>query len=703
MVEAIPNMERPNAPIEEPTQDERDLIDTPNEEPIQDECDLVSDRNLKGLRYEYSRLLYFDSIRIFLLFPSSDATAPIRGQIVERRLLNGRTGQKYTTLSYAWGLQHNTVEICIGDRRLRVGRNLHSALWNIRQHNRTIMLWVDAICINQDDVNERNHQVQQMRRIYSSATETIIYVGGQTGSNTECSAWNFLERNATWALNHDGNEDPDRPKRKEALVDFRGDLSDVEIDVLRRPWFRRLWVFQEVVVSKRLLIRCGKRSISWDDFCKILLLSPRHHDRYGLSIERLNQVEVVRNMFQARCTYQKLCGMDHLLPSWRSQLQTLEHDTLDILNLLQMAGPLQASDPRDKIFGLLGVCSGIDVDDPRFAINYYQDCRSVYTKFARQIMDVANNYDILSYVEHNGIHHYHGLPSWVPNWDLRPEDPDNGIKRPLRSRRTILSTLDSESHMEQLEREQLFKRSCSWINYGKTLVAFGSLIGKIESLSLLIELNQSAEMKFQAIRDLGCLENDTQYLIMAHWHHRLSHDGIFPSEVRFEHMANNRSMIAHERFGDSPSFSDLLAKCRSLNASGATRRFEKGTVEYHLLARSRKTISSNKNPSELSTFIVDEASIVDGKCVAIYRLFGAPHVLALALVPASTRYGDYLIDLRGGRVPFTVRYNSVGISEKWNDVDIDFGIRDCRLIGESVVNRVVVDGLPWRDRIFVME
>jgi len=93
--------------------------------------------------------------------------------------------------------------------------------------------------------------------IFLSARETIVYLGDADGGNTGLSAWNFLESRSTWALNDYGHIDFDRPATMREALDFKGDISDVEIDVLPRPWFRRVWVFQEVVVSREVSVQCS--------------------------------------------------------------------------------------------------------------------------------------------------------------------------------------------------------------------------------------------------------------------------------------------------------------------------------------------------------------------------------------------------------------------------------------------------------------
>jgi Heterokaryon incompatibility protein (HET) len=352
--------------------------------------------------YQYLGLTEPDSIRILLLFPSSQPTSEVKCDLIHARLSENIEGKNsYTTLSYVWGNERDSHSVRVRDKRLTVGRNVDSALRHLRRRDLPIRLWVDAICINQLDLTERNHQVHQMRAIYSASQETIIYLGDEDGGNTCNSAWNFLERHCHWAMNKNHDIDYTLPTARENILEFRGDLEDVGSDVLKRAWFRRVWVFQEVVVSQKLSIQCGNRRIPWDDFCKILLLSPRHHDQYGLSMSRSEEIDAVRDMFQARCSYQKTHGLEHLRPSWHADVEDYKGQSSDVLNVLARSRRLESSDPRDKIFALLGISTGIDLDDEKVAINYRKPCVLVYRDFARYIMETTNSYDLLSYLDKN--------------------------------------------------------------------------------------------------------------------------------------------------------------------------------------------------------------------------------------------------------------------------------------------------------------
>jgi len=99
----------------------------------------------------------------------------------------------YQALSYTWGKAENLILITVDLRQAEVTQNLFCALKDIRKENEDVVLWVDAICINQKDDKEKSEQVQQMREIYSKASNTIAFLGlGWIGSDTAIANFNTL-------------------------------------------------------------------------------------------------------------------------------------------------------------------------------------------------------------------------------------------------------------------------------------------------------------------------------------------------------------------------------------------------------------------------------------------------------------------------------------------------------------------------------
>lgn len=101
----------------------------------------------------------------------------------------------FESLSYAWGKDAATSLLHIGNKCLAITRNLDTALRAARRRDSTISIWVDAICINQHDVSERNHQIQLMRSIYTSAARVNVWLGESfEGTNEAIALLNELSK-----------------------------------------------------------------------------------------------------------------------------------------------------------------------------------------------------------------------------------------------------------------------------------------------------------------------------------------------------------------------------------------------------------------------------------------------------------------------------------------------------------------------------
>lgn len=139
----------------------------------------------------------FNTIRLFRLLPGRNSTA-IHGELVEYDIrASTRTTHTYEALSYVWGHSGNSETIHISDCRFEVTPNLHAALLRLRDTCFSRIIWIDAICINQADDDEKSGQIQLMALIYAVAKEVVIWLGEEADDSNE--AFEAL-RNA--ALSH---------------------------------------------------------------------------------------------------------------------------------------------------------------------------------------------------------------------------------------------------------------------------------------------------------------------------------------------------------------------------------------------------------------------------------------------------------------------------------------------------------------------
>jgi hypothetical protein len=177
-------------------------------------------------QYRYSRLPQERNIiRLLLLLPSNDEPENLRCRLFEYAIQEEKeASHPYEALSYVWGSGGNLRSINVDNQKLAITENLYKALLHLRDPTITQTIWVDAICINQEDEIEKGLQIQFMAAIFAKASRVIVWLG-------------------------EAQDDSDR-----ALDSIRTacEMSAVPLDteplkqavpqLLQRPWFRRIWV-----------------------------------------------------------------------------------------------------------------------------------------------------------------------------------------------------------------------------------------------------------------------------------------------------------------------------------------------------------------------------------------------------------------------------------------------------------------------------
>ncbi|KAH8157592.1 hypothetical protein CIB48_g10653 [Xylaria polymorpha] len=151
-----------------------------------------------GLDPRASRYLYPQldprarTIRLIELSPGDFSVLPIHCQLVERELAPSLS---YKALSYSWKGDDVSPDVAIfcNSKPIYVSANLHAALRRLRTPNEVVRLWVDAICINQQDDAERAYQVRMMRDIYQNSSEVLIWLG-ETGPYDDMGGLDLGER-----------------------------------------------------------------------------------------------------------------------------------------------------------------------------------------------------------------------------------------------------------------------------------------------------------------------------------------------------------------------------------------------------------------------------------------------------------------------------------------------------------------------------
>jgi hypothetical protein len=180
----------------------------------------------------------------------------------------------YEALSYFWGDPNVTKTILLNSRPFEVTLNLESALRHLRLGELRTM-WIDAICINQQDLQERGSQVKQIQKVYESAMSTFVWLGDATPLSRK--AFEFLyavpilvspektSRSTVKEFSQERIEPFEDLFCNEAAVEGNKALK---VDISLCPWWKRVWVIQELAVSNHVVLKCGMDEIHWPRFFK---------------------------------------------------------------------------------------------------------------------------------------------------------------------------------------------------------------------------------------------------------------------------------------------------------------------------------------------------------------------------------------------------------------------------------------------------
>jgi hypothetical protein len=309
---------------------------------------------------------------------------------------------KFEALSYFWGQSRNDRSIELQGEQVQITDNLYSALWRLRRdkhgHEQERILWVDALCINQLDLEERKQQIALMRIIYGQAWRVVVWLGEEWhGSGVAMEFLRRLGEDATLHLN---------PARAHSItVDGRGvDSQNLRSHLCRLfdlPWWKRTWTVQEFVLAQELILQCGSTWITGD------------------SLDRASQN--FWNHEEGCCQIYELENLDPILgTSLVSSFVTLG-DLYFVINSLGYSYSVlfavatfsqrKATDDRDKVYGMLGL--GRDKYADLVDADYSRSKEEVCKDLAFKSVEKTGTLEFLSHVF---VHENDNLPSFIPNW-----------------------------------------------------------------------------------------------------------------------------------------------------------------------------------------------------------------------------------------------------------------------------------------------
>ena len=256
---------------------------------------------------------------------------------------------QYKALSYTWGNPLPTREISIEGQRFPVRENLWQFLNAVREHNKD-WLWIDQVCIDQNTVDERNHQVSLMAKIYAKADEVIIWLGIKADNSDK----------AMEAINSGFNSTRQHGSQVQTLF--------------RRPYWDRLWILQELLMGQNILVLCGNKRFSWKRLEALFIPQGNGAECYWTYPVQINQT--VLTLIEEKASF---AGAN----------QRLSY-------ILETFAGLQCEDVRDKVYGLLSLVRSSGV----IPVDYSKLPADVFFNAIRRIvkdesfMDFDSHFDV---------------------------------------------------------------------------------------------------------------------------------------------------------------------------------------------------------------------------------------------------------------------------------------------------------------------
>jgi hypothetical protein len=286
-----------------------------------------------------------DEIRLLQLSPSNDDSDDLVGDLIHVRL---GEDPRYEAVSYTWADESGDASPCSTlfiksrDGLLKITRNCEAALRRFRSRYQMRLLWIDSICIDQQNSLERSEQVQMMTTIYQQAQRVLVFIG--TPSEIDREGYSQLFQYIKSKQDHIHLLNRSLPIFHSWIVyDVLSDqnnhpqsLRDSLIKFLGHSWFNRIWIIQEIIMSRAATLHFGPFTVDWAD-----LLLDRHA---GMHRHSLNDSIVVMGS--------SVSG--HIPPVLRLR-KSIKFEGARLVDLLSATRTCKATDPRDKIFALLGM------------------------------------------------------------------------------------------------------------------------------------------------------------------------------------------------------------------------------------------------------------------------------------------------------------------------------------------------------------
>ncbi|CAK7243621.1 MAG: hypothetical protein STHCBS139747_005147 [Sporothrix thermara] len=372
--------------------------------------------------------------------------------------------QSYEAISYSWSAVRGTSSITLDGKKIRVPAAADEALRYMRHADAERSLWVDAICINQDDLEERGQQVAIMGEVYSLSTGTLIWLGSgdRDGEAITQRAFSGLEVLHEQLL----QETEGGTRLRDVLYGSTNifqyattplppgvDFAAIQA-LFRRHWFSRRWVVQESALAPRGRFYCRDRGTA--------TLSMDMKQFFGAAVWIQHKQHVLPFELEDE---EGMLNAAYLSPYVNHEQGFFEHDKQGIcmLDLLRSFRNFDVSDARDCVYALLGLTKWQSRGEPLPALitpDYHKTSSDVFQDAARQAMRETRDLWLFRYIDHGKeLPPEGGTPTWVPAMfkKLDPKQEPNYMRSAFQASHGMLEDKTEQGHYEEGEDGRLLR------------------------------------------------------------------------------------------------------------------------------------------------------------------------------------------------------------------------------------------------------
>lgn len=568
---------------------------------------------------------------MFLLDPAADEGAPISGSLVDTRL---KDKPEYELLSYVATDINDVVDISVNGMAHSIPRDLHSALMKVRNVDGPRALWVDVICTNQNDFEERSKQASMRKQIIESARSTLIWLG-EAADNSHL-VFEHVKEWTTYRDDYLAGRRTDNDAFGEAHINppgYGGDTMEALNRLALRPWFLDVRVVQDLAFSREAYLMCGDHI---EDFKMIVL---------PMSFEIGNGYHPLRGL--AGSTHLHL--LDELFSSKRG---------CHVKTVVDYISHCDAPDPRDKVFAVLDFLA-----KPPMAIDYTLSVEKVYRRFTQAVLEDANDISLLHWL--GPRRRIDILPSWVPDYSL----PHPGSIFPRVNHFSYIVT----------ETSQLLRHVLPGMRFeGDKMFVRGVQVDTIKNVSEeMIADSSNAPGKPGFINTLSRWESMASQL----------QDKCFNESISSAFL---RTLVAFdeepEREADK-SLSSAHTCWYDRFGSGILREFDE--IAFHeadiLLEWRGFEYQESREEVDVRHYTHDLEHVVYG------RSFFLTESGSMGLAPPNAQPGDSIVYFLGGLYPFVLRsrgdggYKMVGDCYLYGFDESVFSVEEIERLGEFVL------------------